>query len=144
MAEDSGYHSSYDNRVTNDADYGFIAEYVVSNDGYNTPQHSPQYSSQHTPQYPSQHAPEHNPQYPSQHTPQHTPQYPPEHTPQQHTVQHIPPHHHTPHHHNDYVPQYETEHSSSSECNIPDGGRPFYANRDNLPPEHGDGEVPDY
>jgi len=42
------------------------------------------------------------------------------------------------------VPQYETEHSSSGEHYIPDGGRPFYANRDNLPPEHGDGEVPDY
>jgi len=187
MAEDSGYHSSYDNRFTNDADYGFIAEYVVSNDGYNTHQHTPQYSSQHTPQYSSQHTPQHTPQYSSQHTPeqtpqyssqhppqhppqynsqhtperppqhipqynsqhtpehppQHTPQYPSQHTPQQHTVQHIP-HHHTPHHHNDYVPQYETEHSSSGEHYIPDGGRPFYANRDNLPPEHGDGEVPDY
>merc|ERR1712168_115418 len=137
MAEDSGYHSSYDNRFTNDADYGFIAEYVVNNDGYNTHQHTPQYSSQHPPQHP--------PQYSSQHPPQHTPQYNSQDTPQQHTVQHIPPpHHHTSHHHNDYVPQYETEHSSSGEHYIPDGGRPFYANRDNLPPEHGDGEVPDY
>merc|ERR1719391_352182 len=189
MAEDSGYHSSYDNRFTNDADYGFIAEYVVNNNGYNTHQHTPQYSSQHppqhppqhtpqynsqhtpeqTPQYSSQHPPQHPPQYSSQHTPehppqhtpqynsqhapehppQHTPQHPPQynsqHTPQQHTVQHIPPpHHHTPHHHNDYVPQYETEHTSSGEHYIPDGGRPFYSNRDNLLPEHGDGEVPDY
>merc|ERR1712168_1482313 len=137
MAEDSGYHSSYDNRFTNDADYGFIAEYVVNNDGYNTHQHTPQYSSQHPPQHP--------PQYSSQHPPQHTPQYNSQDTPQQHTVQHIPPpHHHTSHHHNDYVPQYETEHTSSGEHYIPDGGRPFYSNRDNLPPEHGDGEVPDY
>merc|ERR1712168_780668 len=129
MAEDSGYHSSYDNRFTNDADYDFIAEYVVNNDGYNTHQHTPQYNSQHTPEHPPQHPPPYNSQ----------------HTPQQHTVQHIPPpHHHSPHHHNDYVPQYETEHSSSGEYNIPDGGRPFYSNRDNLPPEHGDGEVPDY
>merc|ERR1711970_1375343 len=69
LAQNSGYHTSYDNRFTNDADYGFIAEYVVSNDGYNTPQHT----SQHTPQHTSQ-----------QHTVQHTPQ----HTSQQHTVQH--------------------------------------------------------
>merc|ERR1719391_235855 len=95
MAEDSGYHSSYDNRFTNDADYGFIAEYVVNNDGYNTHQHTPQYSSQHTPQYNSQytpqHPPQHTPQYNSQHTPEHPPQHPPQynsqHTPQQHTPQ---------------------------------------------------------
>jgi len=148
LAEDPGY--TYEERYFgNDANYGY--ESVDYQPKFGPEYHSDQYDLHQ----PSDYQPEPQDYQPVQHDYQPDAQY---------------VHQHRPHYHQDYVPEYEPDHPPQHQSkyerdppsppsyqpepaykpdydatyHLPEGGRPFYKNKDTLPPGYESEELPEY